>query len=120
MARNSTIRTRKIRGEDNLNGSISCAMAISAPHSTHNTAGPRRKEEGGLAAGHLGASIDRFSEKSEQDATALRARPASACRSKRGGRRAAYEVLIRGEGRIGTAALESAAARFRPKTASGA
>src|SRR5262249_36558622 len=58
MARNSTIRTRKIRGEDNLNGSISCAMAISAPHSTHNTGGPRRKEEGGLAAGHLWASID--------------------------------------------------------------
>src|SRR5215472_7912721 len=58
MARNSTIRTRKIRGEDNLNGSISCAMAISAPHSTHNTAGPRRKEEGGLAAGHLWASIE--------------------------------------------------------------
>src|SRR5215467_6668706 len=47
--RNTTIRTIKIRGEESLNGSISCAMAISAPTSTHNKARPRRKEEGGAA-----------------------------------------------------------------------
>src|SRR5262249_56794964 len=46
--RNTTIRTIKIRGEESLNGSISCAM-VSAPTSTHNKARPRRKEEGGAA-----------------------------------------------------------------------
>src|SRR5262249_30344980 len=48
--RNTTMRTRKIRGEESLNGSMSCAMAISAPTSTHNKARPRRKEEGGPPA----------------------------------------------------------------------
>src|SRR5262249_41648953 len=42
--RNTTIRTRKIRGELSLNGSMSCAMAIgSTPYSLHNKARTGRK-----------------------------------------------------------------------------
>src|SRR5262245_33782150 len=49
--RNTSIRTRKIRGEDSLNGSMSCAMAgLSTPsNSPHNKAGTRRKEEPAMA-----------------------------------------------------------------------
>src|SRR6266852_1127510 len=45
--RNTSIRTRKIRGDASLNGSMSCAMARRSPHanSPHNKAGARRKEE---------------------------------------------------------------------------
>src|SRR5262245_53033817 len=50
--RNTTIRTRKIRGELSLNGSMSCAMAMgSTPYLPHNKAGTGRKEEGALPAG---------------------------------------------------------------------
>src|SRR5262245_49019880 len=50
--RNTTIRTRKIRGELSLNGSMSCAMAIgSTPYLPHNKARTGRKEEGALPAG---------------------------------------------------------------------
>ena len=48
--RNTSIRTRKMRGEESLNGSRSCAM-ISAPHSPDNKAAARRKEEPWAAAG---------------------------------------------------------------------
>src|SRR6516162_9901836 len=44
--RNTSIRTRKIRGEESLKGSMSCSMANgSSPQSAHNTAASRRKEE---------------------------------------------------------------------------
>ena len=45
--RNTTIRTRKIRGDESLNGSMSCAMVMGSapPSSPDNKARTRRKEE---------------------------------------------------------------------------
>src|SRR4029078_10616426 len=44
--RNTTIRTRKIRGDESLNGSMSCAMVMGSapPSSPDNKARTRQKE----------------------------------------------------------------------------